>query len=321
MVISGPKRSSQEVTPDKRFHPRWRDKQMNTLANTLSRACLLVIASWVFVTGALAASLFEGREIYLSDPARKVIRIGITGSTSGHNFLALLENARQESISLGKLGYWEKVPDPPSFLRNYDLQLTVKNNADDTFQIELTYNPAAKDIQFRVLEGAVKVSLDRSDYYPTLVIDDAAPAKAAVAVSTPPPKISKRRLFFDFNSFDSDLRKHYGQVKRLMGNPDFSTYFYYYESAEYNPYYFKTYQDTARLDTEKMGLSLEDGTLAYYQKVLENLKALHGDDITGEIILVTRFGKKYAQALEKYAHDIGIDKQTAVLIWSYEDVR
>jgi len=294
---------------------------MNTLALTLSRAFLLVAASWVFTAGAFAASLFEGREIYLSDPARKVIRIGVTGSTSGHNFLALLENAKQESISLGKLGYWEKVPDPPSFLRNYDLQLTVKNNTAGTFQVELAYNPAAKDIQFRVIEGSVKVKLDRSDYYPMLVVDDAAPVKAAAAASAPPPKIRKRSLFFDFNSFDADLRKHYGQVKHLMSNPDFTAYFYYYESAEYDQYYFRTYRDTARLDTEKMGLSLEDGTLAYYQKVLENLKTLHGDDLSGEIILVTRFGKKYAQALDKFAHDIGIGDKATVLIWSYEDAR
>ncbi len=290
------------------------------MTNVLIRACLLVAASWLCATGALATSLFEGREIYLSDPARKVIRIGVTGSTSGHNFLALLKNAKQESISLGKLGYWEKVPDPPSFLRNYDLQLTVKNNSAGTFQVELAYDPAAKDIQFRVIEGDVKVNLDRSDYYPTLVIDAAAPVKVAAAVSAPPPETRKRSLFFDFNSFDADLRKHYGQVKRLMGDPDFTAYFYYYESAEYDQYFFRTYRDTARLDTEKMGLSLEDGTLAYYQKVLESLKALHGDDLSGEIILVTRFGKKYARALNKFAHDIGIGDKATVLIWSYDDV-
>lgn len=294
---------------------------MKAMTTVLIRICLLVAAGWVFASGAFAASLFEGREIYLSDPAHKVIRIGVTGSTSGHNFLALLKNAQQESISLGKLGYWEKVPDPPSFLRNYDLQLTVKNNTDGTFQVELAYSPAAKDIQFRVIEGSIKVKLDRSDYYPTLVIDDAAPVKAAAVVSAPPPKINKRSLFFDFNSFDADLRRHYGQVKRLMSNPGFTAYFYYYESAEYDQYFFRTYRDTARLDTEKMGLSLEDGTLVYYQKVLENLKALHGNDLAGEIILVTRFGKKYAQTLEKYARDIGIGKQAPVRIWSYEDVR
>jgi len=294
---------------------------MKPIATLSIRICLLVAASWLCAAGALAAGLFEGREIYLSDPARKVIRIGVTGSTSGHNFLALLENAKQESISLGKLGYWEKVPDPPSFLRNYDLQLTVKNNADETFQIELAYDPAAKDIQFRVLEGNVKASLDGSAYYPTLLIEALTPAKVAAAASPPPPQSRTKMLFFDFNSFDADLRKHYGQVKRLMGDPDLTTHFYYYESAEYDQYYFKTYRDTARLDTEKMGLSLEDGTLAYYQKVLENLKALHGNDLAGEIILVTRFGKKYAQALEKYARDIGIGKQATVLLWSYEDVR
>ena len=287
----------------------------------LKWGCLLVAAGWFFATGAGAANLFEGREIYLSNPAHKVIRIGVTGSTSGHNFLALLENARQESISLGTLGYWEKVPDPPSSLRNYDLQLTVRKNTDDPFQLELAYNAAEKNIRFRVLEGSVKVTLDSSSYYPALVIGSVGPVKAAAAASPPPKKIRRQMLFFDVNSFDADRRKHYGHVKRLMSTPDFTAYFYYYESAEYNPYYFRTYQDTARLDTEKMGLSLEDGTLAYYQKVLENLKALHGRDIPGDIILVTRFGKKHARALGKYAHDIGFGKQAAVLVWSYEDVR
>ena len=294
---------------------------MNAVANVSIRICLLVAASWLCAGGALAGSLFEGREVFLSDPARKVIRIGVTGSTSGHNFLALLENAKQESISLGELGYWEKVPDPPSFLRNYDLQLIVKNNADEMFQIELAYDPAAKDIHFQVLEGNVRASLDSRNYYPTLVVEDSAPVKVAAAVSPPTRQSRKKMLFFDFNSFDADLRKHYGQVKRLMGDPDFTAHFYYYESAEYDQYHFKTYRDTARLDTEKMGLSLEDGTLAYYQKVLENIKALHGNDLAGEIILVTRFGKKYAPALEKYARDIGIGKQAPVRIWSYEDVR
>ncbi len=294
---------------------------MNTVANLTIKICLLVAASWLCAGGALAGSLFGDREIYLSNPARKVIRIGVTGSTSGHNFLALLENAKQESISLGELGYWEKVPDPPSFLRNYDLQLTVKNNADELFQIELAYDPAAKDIQFQVLEGNVKASLDSRNYYPTLVVEDSAPVKVTAAVSPPPPQSRKKMLFFDFNSFDADLRKHYGQVKRLIDDPGFMAHFYYYESAEYDQYHFKTYRDTARLDTEKMGLSLEDGTLAYYQKVLENLKALHGNDLAGDVILVTRFGKKYAQALEKYALDIGIEKQAPVRIWSYEDVR
>jgi len=268
-----------------------------------------------------AASLFKGREIHLSNTAHKVVRIGVTGTTSGHNFIALMENARRDSISLGKLGYWEKVPDPPSFLRNYDLQLTVKNQSAEQFQLELTYNAAERDIHYRVMEGAVTVKLDRSEYYPTLVVVSTAPV-AATAVAPPKARASKKQLlFFDFNSFDSDLRRHYGKVKQALGNPDFTAYFYYYESTGYKKYYFKTYRDTAKLDTEKMGLSLEDGTLAYYQRVLDNLKALHGSDLTGKIILVTRYGKKFAPALKKYAHDIGVDHQASVEIWSYADVR
>ncbi|MBW1913215.1 MAG: hypothetical protein JRI43_08710 [Deltaproteobacteria bacterium] len=64
---------------------------------------------------------------------------------------------------------------------------------------------------------------------------------------------------FDFNSFDVDIRKYYGAVKRLLKNKDSSHYFYYYESGNYNSYYFRTYRNVARLDTDKMGLSLENG--------------------------------------------------------------
>ncbi|MCP3955869.1 MAG: hypothetical protein GY697_27185, partial [Desulfobacterales bacterium] len=94
---------------------------------------LFLAAGCFTATGAGAASLFKGREIHLSNSASKIIRIGVSETTSEYNYIALMENARQESISLGKLGYWEKVPDPPSFLRNYDLQFTVKNQARDHF--------------------------------------------------------------------------------------------------------------------------------------------------------------------------------------------
>jgi len=293
----------------------------NVMPRTIKLACLFLAVSWFCSTAVFAAGLFEGREIYLSNPANKAIRMGVTGTTSGHNFIALLANTRQESISLGELGYWEKVPDPPSFLRNFDLQLNVKNQSAGNFRLELAYDPAGKDILLKVLEGQVKVSLDKSHYYPTLVIEDTAPVVTAAPVKTPSPAALNRVLFFDFNSFDADLRKHYGKVKKLLNNARFKTYFYYYESTDYNTYYFRTYQDTARLDTEKMGLSLENGTLVYYQKVLDNLKSLHGNDIAGEIILVTRYGKKYSRALKKYARDIGVSDGTSVVIWSYEDVQ
>lgn len=215
----------------------------------------------------------------------------------------------------------KRCPTPPSYLRNYDLQLTVKNQSAEEFQLELTYNTAARDIRYRVLEGSVAAKLDRSGYYPALVVVSTTPAAAAVTPA-PKPQLSKKQLlFFDFNSFDSDLRRHYGKVKQALGNPAFAAYFYYYESTGYKKYYFKTYQDTAKLDTEKMGLSLEDGTLAYYQRVLDNLKSLHGPDLTGKIILVTRYGKKFAPALAKYARDIGVGRNASVEIWSYEDVR
>ena len=291
------------------------------MPNLLKFAGLLLLNVCLAAGSAGAASLFKGREIHLSKAANKIVRIGVTGTTSGQNFIALMEDARQESISLGKFGYWEKVPDPPSFLRNYDLQLTVKNQAADHFQVELAYAAADRDIRYRVLEGAVKVSLDLSGYYPTLVIRSAAPAAPPAPAVVPDSKTGKQTLFFDFNSFDSDLRRHYGKVKSALGNPAFKAYFYYYESTGYKKYYFKTYRDTARLDTEKMGLSLEDGTLGYYQKVLDNLKARHGGDLSGNVILVTRFGKQFATALKNYARDTGLGAEADVDIWSYEDVR
>ncbi len=274
----------------------------------------------VFASHAGAETLFKDRQIFLSNDDNHIFRIGITGTTAGYNFFPLVENAKQESISLGELGYWEKVTDASSSLRNYDLQLTVKNSFNGKFQIEFQYDKKGRDIIFRVLDGPVTVKLDKQGYYPTLFVERSA--TAVVETEKPvAPSVSMRFLFFDFNSFDADLRKHYGKVKRLLNNPDYRAYFYYYESTGYNSYYFKTYRDTGKLDTEKMGLSLEDGTLEYYQRVLDNLKSRHGDDFTGQIILVTRFGKKYARDLKKYASDIGISKDMVVTVWTYEEAR
>jgi len=82
-----------------------------------------------------AEFLFKGREIHLNNEKYDVFRIGITGTTAGYNYIALIENAREESISLGEMGYWELVEDPPSYLRNHDLQMIVENNHQGNFQI------------------------------------------------------------------------------------------------------------------------------------------------------------------------------------------
>ena len=295
-------------------------REGNTMVRALKWICIFMAAGWLFAAESAAESLFGGRRIHLSNDDNHIFRIGVTGTTAGYNFFALVKDANQQSISLGELGYWEQVPDGPSFLNNYDLQMVVKNRFAGNFQIEFQYDKSLKDIRYRILEGSVSVTLATGEYYPTMVIEKSA---GAVASPVPPaaPDGPKRFLFFDFNSFDADLRKHYGKVKRLLNNSDYFAYFYYYESANYNSYYFKTYRDTAKLDTEKMGLSLEDGTLAYYQKVLDNLKSRHGDDFTGQIILVTRFGKKFARDLKKYANDIGISRDMVVTIWTYEEVR
>jgi len=54
-----------------------------------------------------AETLFRGRQIYLNNDRYSVFRIGVTGTTAGYNYLALIEGAKQESIALGELGYWE----------------------------------------------------------------------------------------------------------------------------------------------------------------------------------------------------------------------
>ena len=98
-------------------------------------------------------------------------------------------------------------------------------------------------------------------------------------------------------------------------------FFYYYESGGYNSYYFKTYDDVAKLDTDKMGLSLEDGSLEYYHKILDNLKSLFGTHFTGRIIIVSRFGNKYSKELQQYAYEIGFGKEMEIMFWSYDQIR
>ena len=282
--------------------------------------CVMLAVGCLFAAESGAESLFPGRQIYLGNDDNHRFRVGVTGTTAGYNFFALVSGANQQAISLGELGYWEMVADPPSVLRNHDLQMTVKNRYSGQFQIEFAYDKNRRDIRYRVLTGPVTVRMDTGEYYPTLIVEKAVSA-VDVSGQSMIDAASRRFLFFDFNSFDADLRKHYGKVKRLLSSPDYRAYFYYYESANYNSYYFKTYRDTGRLNTEKMGLSLEDGTLAYYQQVLDNLKSRHGGDFTDQIILVTRFGKKHARSLKTYARDIGVSKDMVVTVWSYEDIQ
>ncbi len=293
---------------------------MKTKLHPVKWFCIFLLAGWALAGEIHAETLFKGRRIQLSNDNNRVFKIGLTGTTAGYNFLALIENAKQESISLGELGYWELVADPPSSLRNYDLQLVIKNRYKGKFQIEFAYDRSRQDIRYRILNGPVRVKLDSSEYYPALIIDHIA----AVTLSDKEGIIrsgSKRFLFYDFNSFDADLRKYYGSVKRFLENPDFSHYFYYYEAGNYNSYYFKIYQDIEKLDTDKMGLSLENDTLEYYQKVLDNLKSLHGTDFADQVIIVSRFGKKYSRELKIYAYEIGMSRNMIITLWAYEDIQ
>ncbi|MBU0987383.1 MAG: hypothetical protein KKH68_09040 [Proteobacteria bacterium] len=282
--------------------------------------CMILLIVFCLANVTYAANLFNGRQIHLSNEDNRTFKIGVTGTTAGYNFIALIENVKQESISLGDLGYWEMVDDPPSALRNYDLQFNIKNNYKGKFQIEFEYDPKQQDIIYRTLAGTIQVKLDNSEYYPTLIIDHIAsvPAKVDDGVV---PSGSKRFLFYDFNSFDADMKQYYGSVKRMIRNPDFTHYFYYYESGNYNSYYFKTYRDSNKLDKHKMGLSLENDTLEYYQKVLENLKSHHGTNFADQVVIISRFGKKYSDELKKYAHEIGMSKDMVVNLWSYDDIQ
>jgi hypothetical protein len=267
-----------------------------------------------------AESLFKGREIYLNNDENTEFRIGLTGTTAGYNYLALIEDAKQESISIGELGYWELVEDPPSFLRNYDLQLIIENSFKGNFQIEFSYDQKAHNINYRIKEGPVQVKLDNSEYYPKLIIGGAA-SVAQLLEEAILSSDSNSLLFFDFNSFDVDLRKHYGNIKHLIEGAESKHYFFCYESGGYNSYYFRTYKDVSELDIEKMGLSLEDGTLKYYQKILDNLKSRFGSEFADRVIIISRFGNKYSNELKNYAREIGISKDMEVIFWDYDQIQ
>jgi hypothetical protein len=273
-----------------------------------------------YAPGIYADALFTGRKILLNNDKNSSFRIGITGTTAGHNYLALIENAKEESISLGDLGYWELVSDPPSSLRNYDLQLIVKNNYKGNFQIEFNYNNQRHNIDYRIKEGLIEVKIDNSGYYPALIIDGAKSLVQMLGEGGAGGNL-KNLLFFDFNSLDVDLRKYYGNIKSVMNKSDASHYFYYYESGGYNSYYFKTYKDVAELDTDKMGLSLEDGSLEYYQKILDNLKSLFGTGFADRVIIISRFGSKFSKELTKYAHEIGLGEDMDITFWSYDQIQ
>ena len=277
----------------------------------------------LFLTSAAdinADPLFTGRQLYLNNDKNSVFRIGITGTTAGYNYLALIENAKEESISLGDLGYWELVADPPSFLRNYDLQFIVKNNFKGNFQLEFTYNKQGQNIEYRIKEGSIEVKLDNTTYYPTLIIDGLTSVVQMLEEGGIGSGLNNF-LFFDFNSLDVDLRKHYGNIKSLLKKSDANPYFYYYESGDYNSYYFKTYQDVTELDTDKMGLSLEDGSLEYYQKILDNLKSRFGTKFADRVIIISRFGNKFSKELTKYAYEIGLGNDIEVTFWSYDQIQ
>jgi hypothetical protein len=70
-----------------------------------------------------------------------------------------------------------------------------------------------------------------------------------------------------------------------------------------------------------MGLSLEDGSLEYYQKILDNLKSLFGTGFADRVIIISRFGSKFSKELTKYAHEIGLGEDMDITFWSYDQIQ
>lgn len=281
---------------------------------------LIIFITLIIRIPAGAGTLFKDRKIYLNNEKYSLFRIGVTGTTAGYNYIALIKNAREESVSLGEIGYWEQVDDPPSYLRNHDLQMIIENNHQGNFQIEFRYNKEAKDLEYEKTEGNIKISLDRSGYYPRLVIESIASVSQLIEEGII-GKDTKSMIFFDFNSFDVDLRKYYGSIKNLIRKTGSNHFFYYYESGDYNSYYFRIFKSVGELDTDKMGLSLENETLSYYQKIIDNLKSLHGSDFTEKLIIISRSGNKFEKELRAYSKEIGIGEGTEVFFWSYDQLK
>jgi hypothetical protein len=286
----------------------------------LAAGCILAVCCPVAAAGNAEPEglLFKDREIHLELPLNAQVTFGVTGTTAGRRFIALATEARQQPIDLSALGYWEKVADPPSSLRNHDLQVMVHNRFNGRFKIELAYDPGHRQIRYRVVGGDVLVQVDGGSYVPLLTVVPKA-EHGAVSPATQPTS-GRRLVFFDFNSFDGDLKQYYGKIKRLMQNRTVAPYFFCYEAAGYDSYFFRIYSDPGRLDTAKMGLSLENGSLGYYQKALENLKAHKGEALSGRITLVSRFGHDHAIALNQFARDIGIAVDGDIRFRSYSEL-
>lgn len=274
----------------------------------------------LILSGTLYAdALFRGRQINLGNESLRTFSLGVTGTTAGHNYFALRENARQEAISLGELGFWELVPDPPSYLRNYDLQMMIEKKYTGRFLIEFEYRDDQKDILFHVKQGDISVKVYEDGYYPRLVIEDKSSASDIIRRSAGEGERGNL-VFFDFNSLDVDLRRYYGKIKEQLEDQSYVHYFYYYESGNHNSYYFKIYSNVNEMDTDKMGLSSENGNLKYYQEVLDNIRSHLGNGFTGKITVITRFGRRFSYQLKEYASEIGASADVDVTFLSYDDI-
>jgi hypothetical protein len=55
--------------------------------------------------------------------------------------------------------------------------------------------------------------------------------------------------------------------------------------------------------------------------VLDNIKSRLGTDFADQVIIVTRFGKKFSEELKKYAGEIGMKKNMVITLRSYDDIK
>lgn len=59
--------------------------------------CIFLIAGWFYGSAVWAEGLFKNRRIDLGREDNRIFSIGVTGTTAGYNYIALVENAREES--------------------------------------------------------------------------------------------------------------------------------------------------------------------------------------------------------------------------------
>ena len=128
-------------------------------------------------------------------------------------------------------------------------------------------------------------------------------------------------IFYDFNHPLGFLRRYFGQIERKKNDASYYHFFYFYESDSYSNSDFVVYQDTNKVNPEKMGLSTEYGDrddVSYYLRVVENLLLVFGRDFAHDmdIIMVTRYGKELSSELARRLREAGVRANIRFLAYS-----